>query len=128
MTDSAENPAQDTTPVQPPLRSVHTSNLPGLLEQLGVSLLITTYQAGKLVLVRQDGSVANTHFRTFRKPMGLAVAGGRLALGAATEIWEFHNLPAVAARLEPPGKHDACFLPRTCHFTGDIQIHEMAWV
>ena len=31
------------------------------------------------------------------------------------------------AKLEPPGKHDACFLPRTRHFTGDIQIHEMAF-
>jgi len=30
-----------------PLRSVHTSNFPDLLAQLGSSLLVTTYQAGK---------------------------------------------------------------------------------
>jgi uncharacterized protein (TIGR03032 family) len=30
--------------------------------------------------------------------------------------------------LEPPGKHDACFLPRLAHATGDVQVHEMAWV
>src|SRR5262249_1325233 len=29
--------------------------------------------------------------------------------------------------LEPAGKHDACFLPRSTHFTGDILIHEMVW-
>src|SRR5262249_11757668 len=28
---------------------------------------------------------------------------------------------------EPAGRHDACFLPRTIHFTGDVQMHEMAW-
>src|ERR1051326_4804919 len=25
-------------------------------------------------------------------------------------------------------KHDACFLPRRTHTTGDVQVHEMAWV
>jgi uncharacterized protein (TIGR03032 family) len=59
--------------------------------------------------------------------MGLAVQGARLAVGTAMHIWEFHNVPADAARLDPKGRHDACFLPRMAHVTGDIQIHEMAW-
>jgi hypothetical protein len=59
--------------------------------------------------------------------MGLAVAGDRLAIGTALEIWEYHNAPAVARRLSPAGVHDACFLPRSSVCTGDIQIHEMAW-
>ena len=33
----------------------------------------------------------------------------------------------MARKLDPPGSHDACFLPRTSHVTGDVQIHEMAW-
>jgi uncharacterized protein (TIGR03032 family) len=91
-------------------------------------VLVSTYQAGKLVVLRADGDVLNTHFRGFHVPMGLAVQGGRLAIGTSLEIWEFHDLPAVAARLEPTGKHDACFLPRLSHTTGGIAIHEMAWV
>ena len=70
----------------------------------------------------------NTHFRSFSKPMGLAVRGNRLAIGLETEIGEYHNLPAVAPKVKPEGKHDACFLPRSTYTTGDIQIHEMAWV
>lgn len=130
---AADGPAQNApapannVPAAEPLRSVHTSTFPQILEQLGASLLVTTYQAGKLVALRADGGVLNTHFRIFNKPMGLAVEGGRLAIGTAREIWEYHNLSAVAHKLEPPGKHDACFLPRLCHFTGDIHIHEMAW-
>ena len=111
----------------PPLRSVHSSNFPALLDDLTISLLITTYQAGKLVIVRSEGGALNTHFRSFNKPMGLAVEGGRLAVGTALEIWEFHDTPAVARRLAPEGKHDACFLPRSALVTGDIQIHEMGW-
>ena len=37
------------------------------------------------------------------------------------------TFPAVAPKLEPVGKHDACFLPRSLHVTGDIQIHEMVY-
>ena len=73
----------------PPLRSVHTSNFPALLEQLGASLLVTTYQAGKLVVIRSDGDHINTHFRNFQSPMGLAVAGDRLAIG--TTPWKSGN-------------------------------------
>jgi uncharacterized protein (TIGR03032 family) len=111
----------------PPLRSVHTSNFSAILQELGISVLVTTYQAGKLVMLRPDGDRLNTHFRGFGKPMGLAVDGDRLAIGTSLEIWEYHNAPAVARRLEPAGRHDACFLPRSSVCTGDIQIHEMAW-
>jgi uncharacterized protein (TIGR03032 family) len=110
-----------------PLRSVHSSNFAPLLEQLGISLLVSTYQAGKLVVLRAEGDFVNTHFRAFLTPMGIALSGGRLAVGTALEVWEFHNVPAVARRLEPAGKHDACFLPRTSHVTGNVQMHEMAW-
>ena len=110
-----------------PLRSVHTPNLPQLFHELGISLLVTTYQAGKLVIVRSEGDHLNTHFRNFQRPMGLALGGSRLALGTAIQVWEFVDVPAVTARLDPPGRHDACFLPRASHVTGNIQIHEMAW-
>jgi uncharacterized protein (TIGR03032 family) len=110
-----------------PLRAVHTPNFPSLLRQLGGSLLVTTYQAGKLVMVRDEGDHLNTHFRSFQAPMGLALQGDRLAVGTAVQVWEFVDVPAVTAKLEPAGRHDACFLPRGCHVTGNIQIHEMAW-
>jgi uncharacterized protein (TIGR03032 family) len=119
-------PEAHETPL-PPLRSVHTTNFAPILDQLGASILVTTYQAGKLVLLRPDGEILNTHFRTFSKPMGLACDGDRLAVGTSLEIWEYHNAPAVARRLAPAGRHDACFLPRLSHCTGDVQVHEMAW-
>ncbi|HVK18543.1 MAG TPA: TIGR03032 family protein [Fimbriiglobus sp.] len=110
-----------------PLRSVHTTSLPVVLDQLRLSLLVSTYQAGKLILVRSEGGVANTHFRNFQVPMGLALDRGRLAVGTRSAVWEYRDQPAAAARLEPTGRHDACFLPREAHFTGHIAIHEVAF-
>jgi uncharacterized protein (TIGR03032 family) len=109
-----------------PLQSVHTTTLPQLLAHLGASVLVSTYQAGKLILVRADGPVANTHFRNFDTPMGVAHSGGRLIVGTRTQVQEFRNQPAVAAKLAPPGRHDACFLPKTTHHTGQIAGHEIA--
>jgi len=120
VSDQAEMPS--------PLRSIHTSNLPAILDELGISLLVSTYQAGKLVVLRADDDGLNTHFRNCLKPMGLALQGNRLAVGTALEVVEYHNSPTTARKLEPAGKHDACFLPRQVHCTGDVQIHEMAWV
>ena len=125
--NATSEPGTPTKEDSPPLSSVHTSNFPAILQELGVSVLVTTYQAGKLVMLRPDGERLNTHFRGFSKPMGLALDGDRLAIGTSVEIWEYHNAPAVARRLEPAGSHDACFLPRSSVCTGDIQIHEMAW-
>jgi uncharacterized protein (TIGR03032 family) len=124
-----------------PLRSVYTAGLPELFADLGISLFVTTYQAGKLVIIRaDDGHGAyrpgeyrpgeyrlNTHFRPFPKPMGLALYQNRLALGVTTGVYTFQDIPAVARKLDPPGQHDACFLPRRLHYTGDILVHEMAW-
>jgi uncharacterized protein (TIGR03032 family) len=122
-------PIEEKKPEQQgdPLRSVHTTNFPEILHQLGISLVVSTYQAGKLIVVRADEGVLNTHFRMFKKPMGIAADHARMALGTANQIWELRNVPAVAAKIEPQGKHDACYLPRNSHITGDIDIHEMAW-
>jgi uncharacterized protein (TIGR03032 family) len=94
---------------------------------LGVSLLVTTYQAGKVVVIRSEGGAVNTHFRDLPAPMGLALDGDRLAVGTPGRVWEFRNLPALASKLSPPGRHDGCFVPRSVHYTGDIQVHELAW-
>jgi hypothetical protein len=34
------------------LRSVHTSNFSAVVQELGISVLVTPYQASKLVLLR----------------------------------------------------------------------------
>ena len=89
-----------------PLRSVYTSNLPDILAQLNISLVVSTYQAGKVVLVRNDGDAINTHFRSFQKPMGLAVHQNRLTIGGSVAVdavvSEFSSEPIVNAHRPAP--------------------------
>jgi uncharacterized protein (TIGR03032 family) len=106
--------------------SMHTNNLPEILRQLKISLLVTNYQGGNLIAVRADGATVNTHFAHFAKPMGLAVSHDRLMIGTETGVREFRNIPSVAERLVPKNRHDGVFVYRKHHVTGDINIHEMA--
>ena len=120
-------PQQQGVSTEEDLRSVHTTSCVSIFQQLGISLLVSTYQAGKLIAVRADQQAINTHFRIFPKPMGMAFGNNRLALGTGREIQVLANMPDVAKKLEPKDKHDACFLYRNIHVTGDIDVHEMAW-
>jgi uncharacterized protein (TIGR03032 family) len=110
----------------PQFSSIHTNNFPEILRQLNISLLVTNYQGGNLIAVRADGPTINTHFAHFAKPMGLAVNRERLLIGTETGIREFRNIPSVSGRLVPPNRHDAVYVYRKHHVTGDINIHEMA--
>jgi len=126
----------DTTPAPPdhngaiPAREVrheYTRTLPPLLGQLGVSLLVSTYQAGKVVAVGVAGGELTLSYHNFERAMGLAVKHDRIAVGARAQVWFLESSPDLAARIEPAGRHDACFLTRSSHFTGEIQAHELAW-
>jgi uncharacterized protein (TIGR03032 family) len=120
-------PSVDGHPTAVPFHYVQTDTFVEILRQLGVSLWITTYQANKLLVVRAERNGLSTLVRTFERPMGLAVDARRLALGTRNQVWTFRNAPDIAPRVEPVGHHDACYLPRTSHVTGDIAIHEMAY-
>jgi uncharacterized protein (TIGR03032 family) len=98
-----------------------------LLRQLGVSLLVTTYQANKLLVLREQQGGLSILVRTFERPMGLAADCRRIALGTRDQVWHFRNAPDIAPQVEPQGMHDACFIPRSSHVTGDVGIHEVCW-
>ncbi len=125
MADDAAPPA---APPESPFRSLNSPGFAGLLETLGISLLVTTYQAGKLMAVRGQGGRVSTLLRSFERPMGLAVHGQDFALGTRLQVWFYRDAPDIAVQLPPTGKHDACWLPRVSYVTGDIRCHEMAWV
>jgi len=109
------------------VRHEYSRSLPPLLSRLGVSLLVSTYQAGKVVTVGvADGELALS-YHNFERAMGLAVGRDAIAVAARAQVWFLKAALELAARVEPAGRHDSCFLTRSSHFTGEIQGHELAW-
>jgi uncharacterized protein (TIGR03032 family) len=122
--------ARGSEPVQEfrDIRCSHSESLPALLEQLRLSVLISTYQTGHLVVVAARQGKLVLSFHQFQRAMGVAVKPGTIAVCTRREVWFLRNAPDIAAKLLPLGQYDACFLARTAHFTGDIEAHESAWV
>ncbi|WP_017305126.1 TIGR03032 family protein [Spirulina subsalsa] len=112
----------------PPFEYIYSPNFPEILESLNISLFISTYQVGKLIVVRSQNGYLSTLLRNFKHLMGLALNQHCLALGTKREIWFLPNVPGIAHKINPPEQYDGCFVPRKSHITGDIRVHELAWV
>lgn len=120
-------PAAAPPPAAGTFNSVYTASMARLLAASGSTLILSTYQSGRTILLRADGGAINTHFKAFPSPMGIACRDGQLALATARQVWEYQDQKGLAQSLEPAGRHDACFVPRKAHLTGDIRVHEIAY-
>lgn len=107
----------------------HSPNLPELLYQLDCTLALSTYQAGKVVLISALNKTRLIQLpRTFRKPMGIAVGDARLAIATMSEVMVFNNARRMAPNYpQQPNTYDALFLPRATYFTGEIDVHDLHW-
>lgn len=112
-----------------PFSYQHSASFAQLLAKAKASLAVSTYKSGHLIFVRadQEDNKLNCAFKSFNKPMGIAVAGNRLALGTMDHLVSFTNQPALAQKVKSERVNDALYFPRASVNTGDIAIHEMAY-
>ena len=69
--------------------STYSDNLPKILEQLGVSLLATSYQSQRLIIVRSKNGKLETKLKAFPRPMGLFADKNRITLGTLNQVIDF---------------------------------------
>lgn len=112
-----------------PANFSHTAEFPKVLSGLGGSLLVSTYQAGQVCAFGTVGNDLSVALESFSVAMGIAVHPARVAVGSKGIIWFLDSAGRDLANQFPPaGAHDAALLTRTCHVTGNIHSHEMAFV
>jgi uncharacterized protein (TIGR03032 family) len=113
----------------PPFSCTNTPEIPALLANLNCSLAISTYQAGKVILLSAPTGARLIQLpRTFRKPMGMAVAGQRMAVATLEEVVVLANAPYLASAYpRKPNTYDALYTPRAIYYTGVLDLHDMQW-
>ena len=99
----AMSPPQTVAPATREVRHEYSRTLPPLLSQLGVSLLVSTYQAGKVVAVGVQQSELTLSYHNFERAMGLAVTPDGLAVGAAPRSGSCKARPIWPPRSRRPG-------------------------
>ena len=99
------------------------------MSRAGGSIALTTYQAGKVVMIGWDGRQVTVLPRDFDRPMGLAVEGRRLAWrpGSTSASWPIARAWPASFLPEEPGRYDSLYLPRVAYDTGDLNVHDVAF-
>lgn len=113
----------------PPFGMTYSSNLPELLDQLDCSLVLSTYQAGKVIIVSAlDAERLVQLPRTFAHAMALGSDGTRLAVATQHAVVVLANAPGLAPGYpRQPSTYDALYAPRATYYTGQLDIHGLAW-
>jgi hypothetical protein len=109
------------------VRYEHSQGLPALLEQLELSLLLSTYQAGRVVSVGSHRGELRLGFSRFDQAMGLCRTPSGIAVGTTDGIWSLPANREIAPHLQPEGEHDIAFLARSCYHSGPLMGHDLAW-
>lgn len=112
-----------------PFQARYSPNLPELLRRLDCSLLISTYQAGKLVVVSAPDDERLIQLpRTLDRPMALARDGRRLAVSTAGAVQVYVNDDRLAENYpRQPKTYDSLFVPRIRFETGCVETHHLEW-
>jgi uncharacterized protein (TIGR03032 family) len=105
----------------------YSASLPELLTKLDVSVLLTTYQAGQVVRLGVHEGRIQGKFTHFDRAMGLTRTARGLALGTQQAIWYLPADREIAAHIQPEEGHDIAFLARSCHLTGPLMSHDLAY-
>ena len=96
------------------------------LASQNLSLVFTTYQAGKVFFIglRQNGQLS-VFERTFERCMGLYAHNSSLYMSSLYQLWRLENA------LEPgqiADGYDAVYVPQVGYITGDLDIHDVVLV
>jgi uncharacterized protein (TIGR03032 family) len=116
----------------PPATSIALNIGPGFgkwLEAADATVVVTTYQAGKIILVDHDGEKVTVLMRDLYAPMGLALDGRRMAVALRDRVTVFADSPELARTMpgRPADTFEHLYAPRITYTTGDIRAHEIAF-
>ena len=103
----------------------YSQNIVEFFKQTNTTILLSTYQTNKIMIIGQDNGKFDIRYKDFPRPMGMCKKEGKIYAGLGHGIYQFSNFSGVAENLE--GNYDACYMPQNIHFTGDIDIHEMQY-
>lgn len=111
----------------PPFTCTATAGFVKLLHQLRASVVISTYQAGKVIFLSAKDERDLIQFpRTFKKPMGIAITGEKLAIATQNEVIVFSNSHGQAKNYpRKPNVYDTLYIPRAKYYTGELDIHDL---
>ncbi len=112
-----------------PFSCSYSPNVPELLNQLGCTIALSTYQAGKVVfLSAKDDEKLVQLPRTFVRAMAVGIDKNKMAIATRDGVIVLVNEPSLAPRYpKQPDTYDSFYAPRATYYTGRVDIHGLDW-
>ncbi|URQ92796.1 TIGR03032 family protein [Pseudoalteromonas sp. SCSIO 43101] len=105
-----------------------SKSLPSLLYRLNLSVMFTTYQANRVVILNPTDDSLQCLVRYFPRPMGIAKHGDLLSIAMKDHIATFKQSKKLAFEYpSKPGQYDSLFFPLSVHFTGKMDAHDICY-
>lgn len=108
---------------------IYSENLPKIFFENKFSVLITTYQAGKLIILgSKNGKELYQTPISLKKPMGIALQDKKMAVACLDEILFFSSEENVQDVLNLDGSnYDNAYTHRSTYHTGILDVHDLSF-
>lgn len=112
-----------------PFACTYSPKFAEILWELKISLAISTYQAGKLILLYPKNEDQLSQLpRNFNRPMGIALNGDSMAIATSDEVIVLRNSEQLAWHYpKNPSVYDALYVPRATYYTSRVDIHDLEY-
>ncbi len=112
-----------------PFACTHSTEFSDLLWKLQCTLVISIYQANKIIYISAGNSETLVQLpQDFDSPMGLAAEDNRLAVATKDEVVMLSFVRALASSYPSRSNtSDGQYVPQTAYFCGENKIHDLVW-
>lgn len=108
----------------------YSASFAAILAETKSTLAVSTYQSGKLMLISSlNGKHVVQFAKNLPRPMGIAINDkGLMAVACKSTVEVFGNHRSLALTFpKEPRKYDGMFFPRATYYTGQADMHDIAW-
>lgn len=105
----------------------------GWLDDVGGSFVFSSYKRNQVIFVGSSinketkNNIPSIWISDFLRPMGMCVAGGKLAIGSANVLWEHVENGPRESHDTKFSDFDNSFIPRTLNVINDIDCHDIVY-
>lgn len=104
----------------------YSKSLIEFLSNEKISVALSTYQAGKVILISSNAGMLNQLPISFKKPMGIAIQGSKLAVACIDEIQLFSKEEQLrVSKKSELTEFDTIYLHRATYHTGILDLHDL---
>jgi len=111
-----------------PYSARYNPEFPIVLEALGGTIMLTTYQTGKVILLSQKEGNVTQLVRDFSRPMGVSFQDDYMAMALSTNITIFKNSKTLAKTYpKKENIYDNLYYPTATNITSYIDTHDITF-